>query len=112
MYEKLYLTYQLQTNDLSVFVKEAYQSKHLDIDQEDLNYFENRRREVIEMMEQERMIRKAIGEVRKEQAEDLYAASHFVGGGAYLEAEQIRKMSDEEIMQRYEKQVRKKLGNI
>lgn len=110
--EKLYLTYQLKNNDLSVFVKEAYQSKYLDIDQEDLNYFEVRRREVIEMMEQERMIQKVIGEVRREQAEDLYVASHFVGGGAYLEAEQIRKMSDEEIMQRYEKQVRKKLGNI
>ena len=64
--EKLYLTYQLEQNDLSTFVKEAANSIYLEIAQEDLNYFENKRKEMIEIMDQERMLRKAIREVRKE----------------------------------------------
>ena len=117
--ENLFLSYEFSKESLSKFVIEATKSDYLDIDKNDL--IEQPTRTIIksrgnsnssikgDSKKMDKIIKDAIRKVKREKIDDLYAASHFVGGGAYLEAEDIRNMTDEEFCKKYKTEINKEL---
>ena len=116
----LYLSYEVSKNRPSDFLMDIMDSQYLDIDRNELLEIkkmiaENAKsypkddKEKSDSKSMDKSIRDVIRMVRKEIVDDLYAAGHFVHGGAFLEAQEIRQMSDEEFLEKYKSKVNAEL---